>query len=151
MYFTCPHCQIVQTVTSYKISKSFAYVNVADHALGKVGLRVVATGCANPECKQLTVDVELVSAQHSPRGMAPDSRKVHHELRLIPFGSAKPLPDYIPVALREDYTEACLIRALSPKASATLIRRCLQGMIRDFCGVSEKTLCPSSNDLEQVA
>lgn len=35
-------------------------------------------------------------------------------------------------AVVEDYKEACAIRELSPKASATLARRCLQGMIRDF-------------------
>ena len=40
----------------------------------------------------------------------------------------------------EDYTEACRIRDLSPKASATLSRRCIQGMIRDFCGIHDKSL-----------
>jgi hypothetical protein len=38
----------------------------------------------------------------------------------------------VPQAIREDYGEACLIRDLSPKASATLSRRCLQGILRDF-------------------
>jgi len=41
-------------------------------------------------------------------------------------------PDYIPQAIRADYEEACKIVYLSPKASATLSRRCLQGIIRDF-------------------
>src|SRR5206468_12920778 len=39
-----------------------------------------------------------------------------------------------------DYKEACLIASLSPKASATLARRCLQGMIRDFWGVKPARL-----------
>ena len=60
--------------------------------------------------------------------------------RLMPESSAKPQPELIPIALREDYIEACRIRNLSPKASATLSGRCLQGMLRDFCGVSGKTL-----------
>jgi len=60
--------------------------------------------------------------------------------RLMPESSAKPQPEFIPIALREDYIEACRIRNLSPKASATLSGRCLQGMLRDFCGVSGKTL-----------
>jgi hypothetical protein len=51
---------------------------------------------------------------------------------LVPSSSARTLPGYIPPAIVEDYTEACLIASLSPKASATLSRRCLQGMIRDF-------------------
>lgn len=50
------------------------------------------------------------------------------------------LPDYIPEAIRTDYVEACSILDASPKASATLSRRCLQGMIRDFWGVKAKNL-----------
>jgi hypothetical protein len=59
---------------------------------------------------------------------------------LIPESNAKPQPDYLPEQLVGDYVEACRIRDLSPKASATLARRCLQGMIRDFCKISRKTL-----------
>jgi hypothetical protein len=58
----------------------------------------------------------------------------------MPESSAKPQPDHIPRSLREDYLEACRIRDLSPKASATLARRCLQGMIRDFCKIAKNTL-----------
>ena len=60
---------------------------------------------------------------------------------LIPQSDAHVLPDYVPRAIVEDYNEACAIRALSPKASATLARRCLQGMIRDFWGIKKDTLC----------
>lgn len=56
----------------------------------------------------------------------------------MPNTDAKPQPSYIPKQLVQDYTEACKIRDLSPKASATLARRCLQGMIRDFHGVKDK-------------
>jgi hypothetical protein len=65
---------------------------------------------------------------------------VIEEFALRPQGAAKPQPEYIPKALRCDYTEACRIRHLSPKASATLSRRCLQGMIRNFCGITKPTL-----------
>tara|TARA_Y100000780_G_C13578217_1_gene375656 strand:- start:201 stop:824 length:624 start_codon:yes stop_codon:yes gene_type:complete len=59
---------------------------------------------------------------------------------LLPESKAKRQPEYIPLALREDYVEACKIRDLSPKAAATLARRCLQGMIRDFCDIRKRTL-----------
>jgi Domain of unknown function (DUF4145) len=52
----------------------------------------------------------------------------------------KILPDYVPAPIVADYKEACLIADLSPKASATLSRRCLQGMIRDFWGISKARL-----------
>jgi len=52
----------------------------------------------------------------------------------------KIFPECIPAAIRRDYEEAYLIRTLSPKASATLSRRCLQGMIRDFYKVRKRNL-----------
>ncbi|MGX4686322.1 DUF4145 domain-containing protein [Vagococcus sp. JNUCC 83] len=55
-----------------------------------------------------------------------------------PDSNAKALPDYIPSSVKQDYEEACKIVNLSPKASATLSRRCLQGMIRDYWKVSGK-------------
>lgn len=63
-----------------------------------------------------------------------------YDQTIRPAGAGKPQPDYIPASLRQDYDEACCIRDLSPKAAATLVRRCLQGMIRDFCGITKATL-----------
>jgi hypothetical protein len=59
---------------------------------------------------------------------------------MIPSSEAVVFPDYVPKAILDDYSEACLIRDLSPKASATLSRRCLQGIIRDFWRVSKARL-----------
>lgn len=68
----------------------------------------------------------------------------------MPDHSAHPQPDYIPAPLVEDYIEACKIKDLSPKASATLARRCLQGMIRDFCGISKPTLFKEIEALKKL-
>jgi len=69
------------------------------------------------------------------------------EWSLIPPSASKHFPDYVPQAIREDYGEACLIRDLSPKASATLSRRCLQGILRDFWKVKPGRLV---DEIEQV-
>lgn len=69
-----------------------------------------------------------------------DAKPVLSSHRLWPDSFSKPQPEFIPAPLREDYYEACRIRDLSPKAAATLCRRCLQGMIRDFAGVEGRTL-----------
>lgn len=58
---------------------------------------------------------------------------------LYPISLAKQYPEYVPKAIREDYEEAYSILSLSPKASATLSRRCLQGMIRDFWKINVKS------------
>lgn len=75
--------------------------------------------------------------------------KILRTWQIIPESTAKPQPDYIPLAIRQDYYEACLIQDKSPKASATLARRCLQGMIRDFWGIKGKTLNHEINELEE--
>lgn len=67
---------------------------------------------------------------------------------LYPTSLAKQYPDYIPYAIREDYEEAYSILSLSSKASATLSRRCLQGMIRDFWKVKPGKLFDEINDIK---
>jgi hypothetical protein len=67
---------------------------------------------------------------------------------LRPKSTAKQFPEYIPKAILDDYDEACLIVSDSPKASATLSRRCLQGMIRNFWGVSKPRLIDEIAELK---
>ncbi len=59
---------------------------------------------------------------------------------IVPSSMAQQFPTYVPEAIRNDYEEACAILNLSPKASATLSRRCIQGMIRDYWNVTKGTL-----------
>jgi hypothetical protein len=72
---------------------------------------------------------------------------LHHGL-LRPQSTARPFPDYIPVAILTDYQEACLIAELSPKASATLARRCLQGIIRDYWKIVKSRLIDEIAELQ---
>lgn len=57
-----------------------------------------------------------------------------------PKSKAKQFPDFVPQSIREDYEEAYAILEDSPKASATLSRRCLQTMINDCFKVSSNIL-----------
>lgn len=66
---------------------------------------------------------------------------------IYPDKIIKKYPDYIPYQIREDYEEACKIADLSPKAAATLARRCLQGIIRDFYKAHHGLLC---NEIDSV-
>lgn len=67
---------------------------------------------------------------------------------LFPNSLAKQFPEYIPKSIRADYEEAYSILNLSPKASATLARRCLQGMIRDFWQINKSNLAEAINELQ---
>lgn len=66
----------------------------------------------------------------------------------MPDTKSKVFPKYIPLALRTYYQEAYSILKLSPKAAATLARRCIQGIIRDFWGISKARLVDEINALE---
>lgn len=69
-------------------------------------------------------------------------------LQVWPKGvSRAPLPVEVPAAIAEDYREACLVLADSPKASAALSRRCLQNLLRQAAGVKHSDL---SNEIQQV-
>lgn len=68
---------------------------------------------------------------------------------LYPNSLAKQFPDYVPSSIRQDYEEAYSILDLSPKASATLSRRCLQGMIRDFWEINKSNLYQEISALQK--
>ena len=102
-------------------------------------VRIKSIRCANNNCRQLQLGIELYTANTQTINHW-TTEKLIRSWSLLPESFAKPQPSYIPDPIIEDYKEACLIRDLSPKASATLSRRCLQGIIRDFCGISDNTL-----------
>ncbi len=83
-----------------------------------------------PSCKKISVKLIGKGPQY------PDNRTYW----FFPQSSAKQFPDYVPQQIREDYEEAFKILHLSPKASATLSRRCLQGIVRDVWKVTPDTL-----------
>lgn len=69
---------------------------------------------------------------------------------IYPNSNAKQFPEYVPEAIRKDYEEAYSIVNLSPKASATLSRRCLQGMIRDFWNIHKHRLVDEIDELQTL-
>ncbi len=115
-------------------------INLGQHSeLGHVHLLVDAISCPDEECRKLFFRARLANKDWM-QGLGRYNYTFLHEWQLLPESNAKVLPDYIPSPIQEDYYEACRIRDLSPKASATLARRCLQGMIRDFHDVSKARL-----------
>lgn len=138
--WTCPHCQRPVTITNVIGGQTTLYHDNAD---GRHTLVTTFTVCPNEDCRKFTLNAKLHRSERNAslagryRAEAPgeDSEELKELVsawQLVPPSSAQTFPDYIPKAIREDYTEACLIKDGSPKAAATLARRCLQGVIRDF-------------------
>lgn len=118
-----------------------------ENADGRRTLRSVFIVCPNPDCKKFTLTAELYeSVMNASSGREKLVGKLTH-WALVPSSASKHFPEYVPEAIRNDYTEACLIRDLSPKASATLSRRCLQGILRDFWKVKPGRLV---DEIDQV-
>jgi hypothetical protein len=141
--WVCPHCGHAQTVTEKKHAESWHHIGIDGLAEGSLSLVSFAVGCANPDCEKLTLSVTLQPDEWNAKSFGYDvdfKADPPLSLRLLPESAAKPQPDYIPAQLRQDYAEACRIQELSPKASATLARRCLQGMIRNFSGITKSRL-----------
>jgi len=61
--------------------------------------------------------------------------------------SRAPLPPEILPKFADDYKEACLVIADSPKASAALSRRCLQNLLREKAKTTKKDL---SDQIQEV-
>lgn len=127
--FLCPFCNQVMSVNNSSFSKrwlGFSGSYDSQH-IPKEGVEISFYNC--PNCDKTSIFV---------KGIGSDVKNIH--VPIYPNSIAKQFPDYIPQAIREDYEEACAVINLSPKASATLSRRCLQGMIRNFWGISKSRL-----------
>ena len=134
--WTCPFCDHKVIISKENFQSYYNDLKI-DNADGYRRVIFSFTVCPNPECKKFTFSVTLGDLVFDGDW---EVRKRLNHWRLIPPSEAKVYPEYIPKPIRDDYLEACLIRDLSPKASATLSRRCLQGMIRDFWGVKKENL-----------
>ena len=140
--WTCPFCH-------HKTILQEDDVSTETHArhtrkFGIVQLTSVFCECPNPECNELEIGASVASYPQGPS----QSKGTKRSWPLRPDSKAKPWPSYIPEPLIADYNEACQIELLSPKASATLSRRCLQGMIRDFWGIKKARLIDEINSLQ---
>ncbi|GLH73706.1 hypothetical protein GETHLI_22080 [Geothrix limicola] len=142
--WTCPHCERHVTITDDRFSANEHRLWIPN-ADGPRSLASYYFVCPNPECNKFT----LTAALHV-KNLQAGNQDLGEKLQswnLVPSAAIKSFPTYIPVAILSDYREACLIRDLSPKASATLSRRCLQGILRDFWSVKPGRLV---NEIDQI-
>jgi len=150
MNFTCPYCNHHTTITNPNYFEHWEKIDIQKSNEGEVGIYFRAITCPNKSCNKLWLQLNLSSTymEHGTYGIWKKDTIIKN-WQLLPESNAKVLPDYIPEAIQQDYYEACRICDLSPKASATLSRRCLQGMIRDFWGINKSKLKDEIDALEE--
>lgn len=142
----CPYCGRHATIGEADYCLDYADLDI-DNADGGRRLRVLFIVCPNPKCKRYALQVFLHNQEWSEDLRTWQEKECLRHWDLVPPSRAKAFPSYIPQTIVDDYNEACLICDLSPKASATLSRRCLQGIIRDFWKVKAGRL---ADEIEQI-
>lgn len=151
-HWTCPYCDRDTTINDERYTKESIDLTI-NNAEGSQNLGWLFVVCPSPECRKFSLQIILKPYEMEQLAPGRYSRKYLEKKtktwQLIPSSDAKPMPDYIPRPVVEDYYEACSIKILSPKAAATLARRCLQGMIRDFWGISKSRLIDEIEALEE--
>lgn len=129
--YKCPFCGEIMSIQSETITRhrlNFRYSGFPNNT-DVPHLLIDIFKCPNDDCEKETI---IASGEN---GYINNSI-----IPIYPPARYHRFPDYVPEAIREDYVEACAIAGRSPKAAATLARRCLQGMIHDFWGIHEKNL-----------
>lgn len=134
----CPHCNHAVTIVDSNISYD-SHTFTGGSCLGRLTLWSNIIVCPNLQCLEPTIVVKLGTSKSNGNGgnLLVESLA---ESQLYPSANIVQFPNYVPAPIRNDYREASLISELSPKASATLSRRCLQGIIRDYWKVKPDNL-----------
>lgn len=147
--WTCPYCHRDATITGSNYSRNTHYFDNRNKD-GSLGILTQVIVCPNEECKEYAIEAFLCKARRGSYGNELYQSATLFSWQLKPQSQAKTYPPYIdiPQSIIDDYNEACLIKNLSPKASATLSRRCLQGIIRDFWSISKARLKDEIDELQ---
>lgn len=128
--YKCSYCQDTFALHHGTFTSYLSDSNYSDRSSGskpKESIRVNFYTC--PSCAEISIDVigsgELLNGKR---------------FMIRPEAIFNNYPEYIPSYIRQDYEEACKVLNISPKSSATMSRRALQGMIRDYFGITKTNL-----------
>ncbi len=126
--YKCPFCGHDQAYAGGYLKDNTGYCGRVNGSDGYEysSFDIFTLRCSNANCKRISV--------------VAFNKGFNTQIDLIPKVTMNHYPDYIPEQIRRDYEEANRIMEGSPKAAATLLRRCLQGMIHDYWGIHEKNL-----------
>jgi len=137
----CPYCLVSFFVKWFYI----LFVSNTDWIQDKDGVWGMRF-CMCPACKKTIIQLGKLGGKYvepsSDFKTKPSNAPGYYDWKLVKPKtiSRTPLPSDVPPEFANDYKEACLIIADSPKASAALSRRCLQNILREKAGTTKKDL-----------
>lgn len=127
--YVCPFCGHAQAYYSnHDSTQNGMYKNISPipEEYRESSFTIYTLRCNNSSCQKISVTAI--------------NRTTGKQMDIVPQIVMNHYPEYIPEQIRQDYEEANMILDASPKAAATLLRRCLQGMIHDYWKIHEKNL-----------
>lgn len=151
--YICPFCGVAIPLT--KDTHKATHVGFTPIVQGSISLQGPSRAQIEQENKQRSENGIMAHVVKCPScektsiyGIGISGDIVDEKYLIYPKSNAKQYPEYVPQSIRKDYQEAFEILNISPKASATLSRRCIQGMIRDTQGIHAGNLASEINQLE---
>ncbi len=147
----CPYCNQNATITKENYSDQIHIIERKNEKI-ILGINTIVITCPNIKCNEFQIIARLYKINRYYTAHQNTINNITGDpiisWNLKPSSTYKIFPDYIPKSIVDDYIEACEIKNLSPKASATLSRRCLQGIIRDFWGIRKERLKDEIDNLK---
>ena len=137
----CPHCLV-----EFHAGPTWWSVTLGNDADG----HWVVTRQACSACNRFVLHIQNGALQGPTAPGTQNFRVINPAKNMMvwPKGVSRALvPPEVPEGIAEDYKEACLVLADSPKASAALSRRCLQNLLRASAGVKHGDLY---DEIQQV-
>lgn len=132
----CPHCQ-----ESFHSNPHTDVVGYDESVLCKLFTETC------PACKQIIIEAVKYNRLSDNYGNVKLGSEVA-KFFIHPKGATRPNPsNHVPQELAKYYIEAALVLSDSAMASAALSRRCLQHLIRDTVGITDKDLAPAIDKL----
>src|SRR5262245_15553479 len=113
----CPFCRHHAAVTNDSHSSDSARLPCHGEDGHKV-MVVSSITCPNTKCRRTQLQAWLHPGDLKGSYLEKVGNKPERHWALIPDSTAAAFPEYVPEGIREDYTEACRIATLSPKAAA---------------------------------
>ena len=128
----CLHCG-VEIHDYFDENKQHVWEYPSEGDESPAGWWMSVTDC--PACEGSLVQLWRVA------GKKPGSNSKIEKFMAYPKFAVRPLPKEVQNPFRAEFLEACAVLPVSPKASAALSRRCLQGLLRAQ-GYSQRDLAP---------
>jgi hypothetical protein len=143
----CKFCGISCNLPEEQVQRSGTTL-LTENALGPQIFFLNITVCPNTSCRQLHAELIMYSLVKDQFGTLGPAEHPSQRWPLIPAADAKPVPPYVPEHIAIEYQQACQVKQFAPNAAATLARRCLQSMVRDFWGVKRHFLAEELDAIE---